>query len=154
KGWTGPKTVDGVPVEGTWRAHQVPLGAARDDPAHLAQLERWMRSYRPEGLFDHDGAPRGAGVDWLPRGGKRVGAAPDATGGKAPGPLELPEIADYAVKVAAPGDSSAEPTRVLSGWLRDALVANEPYHNLRLVGPDETESNRLGAVYEVTDKVW
>ncbi len=149
KGWTGPKEVDGVPVEGTWRAHQVPLSAARDDPAHLAQLETWMRSYRPDELFDGDGAPRTGIVDWLPRGELRMGANPHANGGHSRD-LDLPDFHDYGVKA----NESAEPTRVLGGWLRDVIRANQAHRNFRLVGPDETESNRLGAVYEATSKVW
>ncbi|HWG99161.1 MAG TPA: phosphoketolase family protein [Pilimelia sp.] len=154
KGWTGPKEVAGLPVEGTWRSHQVPLSTARDDDAHLAQLEAWMRTYRPEELFDDAGAPRREIVDWLPTGALRMGASPHANGGALTRELELPDFRAYGVKVAAPGESMAEPTRVLGGWLRDVLTANEPYRNIRLVGPDETESNRLGAVLEVTDKVW
>jgi len=154
KGWTGPKVVDGLPVEGTWRAHQVPLSAARDDEAHLAQLQEWMRSYRPGELFDETGAPRAEVVDWLPTGEARMGANPHTNGGRSPRALDLPDFRTYAVKVAEPGHSTAEPTRVLGGWLRDVMTANEPYHNFRLVGPDETESNRLGAVLETTGKAW
>jgi xylulose-5-phosphate/fructose-6-phosphate phosphoketolase len=154
KGWTGPKIVDGLPVEGTWRAHQVPLGAARDDPTHLAQLEQWMRSYRPEELFDEQGAPASRIVDWLPRNELRMGATPHANGGRNSRPLELPDVHEYAVKVPEPGATTAEPTRVLGMWLRDVLAANARYHNFRVVGPDETDSNRLSAIYETTDKVW
>jgi xylulose-5-phosphate/fructose-6-phosphate phosphoketolase len=154
KGWTGPHTVDGVQVEGTWRAHQVPLSAARDDLDHLAQLEAWMRSYRPEELFDAAGVPVDEVTSWLPRADLRMGANPHANGGRSPRPLELPDVSGYAVKVTEPGGGSAEPTRVLGGWLRDIMAANDRYHNFRIVGPDETESNRLGAVLEVTDKVW
>jgi xylulose-5-phosphate/fructose-6-phosphate phosphoketolase len=150
KGWTGPKEVDGVPVEGTWRAHQVPLSAARGDAAHLAALREWMLSYRPEELFDETGAPRASIVDWLPAGELRMGANPHANGGRHPRDLELPDFHDYGVKA---GDT-AEATRVLGGWLRDVMQANDRYRNFRLVGPDETESNRLGAVLDVTDKVW
>jgi xylulose-5-phosphate/fructose-6-phosphate phosphoketolase len=153
KGWTGPKEVDGLPVEGTWRAHQVPLSAARDDPAHLAQLEAWMRSYRPDELFDADGAPRSEIIDWLPTGELRMGANPHANGGRSRD-LDLPDFRAYGVKADEPGQSWAEPTRILGGWLRDVIRANQRYRNFRLVGPDETESNRLGAVYEATDKVW
>jgi xylulose-5-phosphate/fructose-6-phosphate phosphoketolase len=149
KGWTGPKEVDGVPVEGTWRAHQVPLPAARDDTAHLAQLEAWMRGYRPEELFDGDGAPRREIIDWLPGGELRMGANPHANGGHSRD-LDLPDFHEYGVKAG----ETAEPTRVLGGWLRDVIRANQRHRNFRLVGPDETESNRLGAVYEVTSKVW
>jgi xylulose-5-phosphate/fructose-6-phosphate phosphoketolase len=154
KGWTGPRRVDGVQVEGTWRAHQVPLSAARDDTAHLRQLDEWLRSYRPEELFDVDGRPRQSIVDWLPAGEFRMGATPHANGGVLTRPLELPDITEYAVKVAEPGATNAEPTRVLGTWLRDVVAANERYRNFRLVGPDETESNRLGSIYEVTNKVW
>ncbi len=150
KGWTGPKEVDGVPVEGTWRAHQVPLSAARGDAAHLQALRDWMLSYRPEELFDGSGAPRPSIVDWLPTGELRMGANPNANGGARPRALELPDFRAYGVKA---GDT-AEATRVLGGWLRDVLTANAAYRNFRLVGPDETESNRLGATLEVTDKVW
>jgi xylulose-5-phosphate/fructose-6-phosphate phosphoketolase len=153
KGWTGPKQVDGVQVEGTWRAHQVPLPAARDDPGHLAQLEAWLRSYRPDELFDADGAPRPDIVGWLPAGQLRMGANPHANAGHSRD-LDLPDYHEYGVKTAEPGQTSAEPTRVLGGWLRDVIRANQRHRNFRLVGPDETESNRLGAVYEATSKVW
>jgi xylulose-5-phosphate/fructose-6-phosphate phosphoketolase len=154
KGWTGPRTVDGRLVEGTWRAHQVPLTAARDDADHLVQLEGWMRSYRPEELFDDGGAPRPEVVDWLPTGQLRMGATPHANGGRYVRDLVLPDFREYGVKVPEPGTTTAEPTRVLGGWLREVVVVNAPYRNFRIVGPDETESNRLGAVLEVTDKVW
>ena len=154
KGWTGPKEVDGLPVEGTWRAHQVPLSAARGDAAHLAALEAWMLSYRPQELFDAEGTPTAVVVDWLPKGDLRMGANPHANGGRFPRDLELPDFRNYAVKVPEPGATPAEPTRVLGGWLRDVMIANEEYRNFRIVGPDETESNRLGAVLEATDKVW
>ena len=150
KGWTGPHTVDGVQVEGTWRAHQVPLSAARDDVAHLAALRDWMLSYRPEELFDERGTPRPSIVDWLPTGELRMGANPNANGGAHPRDLELPDFRGYGVKAG----ETAEATRVLGGWLRDVMSANAAYRNFRLVGPDETESNRLGAVLEVTDKAW
>ena len=154
KGWTGPKEVDGLPVEGTWRAHQVPLSAARGDAVHLAALEAWMLSYRPQELFDAEGTPTAVVVDWLPKGDLRMGANPHANGGRFPRDLELPDFRNYAVKVPEPGATPAEPTRVLGGWLRDVMIANEEYRNFRIVGPDETESNRLGAVLEATDKVW
>ncbi len=150
KGWTGPKEVDGKQVEGTWRAHQVPLSAARDDLAHLEALREWMLSYRPEELFDDRGTPRPSIVDSLPAGELRMGATPYANGGARPRDLELPDFRLYGVKAG----ETAEATRVLGGWLRDVLRANEEYRNFRLVGPDETESNRLGAVLEATDKVW
>jgi len=154
KGWTGPKTVNDRPVEGTWRSHQVPLSAARDDADQLLQLEEWLRSYRPEELFDEAGAPRPEVVGWLPTGDLRMGASPHANGGRLTRPLELPDFRAYAVKVDTPGATTAEPTRVLGAWLRDVVTANEPYRNFRIVGPDETESNRIGAVLEATDKVW
>jgi xylulose-5-phosphate/fructose-6-phosphate phosphoketolase len=150
KGWTGPKVVDGLPVEGTWRAHQVPLTAARSDAVHLGQLVEWMRSYRPEELFDESGAPRSEVVGWLPRGVLRMSASPYTNGGADPRDLELPDFRTYGVKAG----QTAEATRVLGGWLRDVMTANAPYRNFRLVGPDETESNRLGAVLDVTGKAW
>jgi len=150
KGWTGPHEVDGVLVEGTWRAHQVPLSAARDDDAHLRRLEEWMRSYRPEELFDASGAPRVELTEWLPSGDARMSANPHANGGRYPRDLELPDFRSYAVKAG----ETAEATRVLGGFLRDIVSANAQQRNFRIVGPDETESNRLGAVLDVTDKVW
>jgi xylulose-5-phosphate/fructose-6-phosphate phosphoketolase len=150
KGWTGPHEVDGVLVEGTWRAHQVPLSAARDDAGHLALLEEWMRSYRPEELFDADGAPVAALTGWLPPGDARMSANPHANGGRYPRDLELPDFRSYAVKAG----ETAEATRVLGGFLRDVMTANAETRNFRLVGPDETESNRLTAVLDVTAKVW
>jgi xylulose-5-phosphate/fructose-6-phosphate phosphoketolase len=154
KGWTGPKLLDGVPVEGTWRSHQVPLPAVRADAGQLAALEEWMRGYRPDELFDDAGAPRPEVVGWLPTGQRRMGATPYANGGLLTRDLELPEFRDYEVKVDGPGTDVAEATRVLGGFLRDVMAANAPYRNFRLFGPDETESNRLGAVYQVTGKAW
>jgi xylulose-5-phosphate/fructose-6-phosphate phosphoketolase len=150
KGWTGPKVVDGLPVEGTWRAHQVPLSAARDDSAHLAQLEEWMRSYRPEDLFDSDGVPHADLLSWLPQGDMRMSGNPHTNGGRTPRDLELPDFRAYGLKAG----ETAEATRVLGGWLRDVMAANSAHRNFRLVGPDETESNRLGAVLDVTGKSW
>jgi len=150
KGWTGPKVVDGKPVEGTWRAHQVPLPAARNDAKHLAQLVEWMRSYRPADLFDAAGAPRADLVGWLPRGDLRISANPNTFGGAHARELELPDFRTHGVKAGA----TAEPTRVLGGWLRDVMAANVPHRNFRIVGPDETASNRLEAVYDVTGKAW
>ena len=150
KGWTGPKVVDGKPVEGTWRAHQVPLSAARDDAKHLAQLVEWMRSYRPEELFDPAGAPRTEVTGWLPAGDLRMSANPNTNGGSHPRELELPDFRTHAVQ---PG-TNAQATRVLGGWLRDVMAANATHHNFRIVGPDETASNRLDDVYAVTGKSW
>jgi xylulose-5-phosphate/fructose-6-phosphate phosphoketolase len=154
KGWTGPAYVDGVPVEGTWRAHQVPLAEVRDNPEHLAQLETWMRSYRPEELFDEGGRPVSAVVDWLPRGERRMGSNPHANGGRLLRDLRLPDLDTYAVKVPAPGMQLAAPTHALGEYLRDVFTANADVRNFRLFGPDETASNRLDAVYEATPKAW
>ncbi len=154
KGWTGPKEFHGLPVEGTWRAHQVPLPDARGHADQLGMLDTWMRGYRPQELFDAAGHPRPELVDWLPTGDKRMGATPHANGGLLTRPLELPDFRDYAVKVDAPGAQTAEATRVLGGFLRDVMRDNAPYKNFRIVGPDETESNRLGAVYEASGKDW
>jgi xylulose-5-phosphate/fructose-6-phosphate phosphoketolase len=152
KGWTGPKEVDGVPVEGTFRSHQVPLPAVRENPAHLAQLEEWMRGYRPEERFDAGGrlAPELAAL--APEGEKRMGATPHANGGRRLVPLEIPDCADYAIEVERPGSERAESTKRLGQLLRDLYRANEAAANFRLFCPDETNSNRLGAVFEVTDR--
>ncbi len=152
KGWTGPKTVDGKPVEGTWRSHQVPVDAARTNPEHRAVLERWMRSYRPEELFDQNGSLLAELASLAPTGERRMGANPCANGGIRLKDLDLPDFRDYAVDVPAPGATSAEPTRVLGGFLRDVIARNQD--RFRLLGPDETTSNRLGAVFEVTDRVF
>ncbi len=154
KGWTGPAEVDGVPVEGTWRSHQVPLAEVRTDADHLAMLEDWLRSYRPEELFDTSGAPAEDVTSWLPTGDRRLGANPHANGGTRRRDLELPPVADHAVEVSAPGAATAEATRVLGGWLRDVMAVNEAHANFRVMGPDETASNRLDALLEVTDKAW
>ncbi|WP_236790891.1 phosphoketolase [Amycolatopsis sp. GM8] len=152
KGWTGPSVVDGQQVEGTWRAHQVPLPAVRENPEHLRALESWLRSYRPEELFDAAGRPRPAVTAVIPRGQRRMGANPHANGGLLLRPLRLPDPAEHDVPVARPGASSAEPTRVLGRYLRDVFARNGS--TFRLFGPDETASNRLDAVYEVTAKAW
>jgi xylulose-5-phosphate/fructose-6-phosphate phosphoketolase len=152
KGWTGPAEVDGKPVEGTWRAHQVPLAATREDDDHRAQLEQWLRSYRPDELFDEDGRPVPRLRALAPRGERRMSANPTANGGLLKKPLRLPDWRDSAVEVDAPGGSIHEPTRVLGDFLV-GVVRDNPT-NFRLFGPDETASNRLDAVYAVTDKVW
>ncbi len=152
KGWTGPRFVDGVPVEGTWRAHQVPLGEVRTNPAHLAQLEEWMRSYRPDELFDEAGRPAPAIAGLAPAGDLRMSASPHANGGTLLRDLELPDWTAYTVPVPAPGTTLREATRVLGGFLRD-VIRNNP-SNFRLFGPDETASNRLQDVFEVTDRAW
>ena len=152
KGWTGPKTVDGLQVEGTFRAHQVPIGNVRGNPAQLAQLEEWMRSYRPAELFGPDGtlAPELAALP--PRDHRRMSANPHANGGLLLRDLDLPDFRDYAVPVASPGATEAEGTRALGTWLRDVITRNPV--SFRLFGPDETASNRLQDVFEVTDRAF
>ncbi len=152
KGWTGPKEVDGLPAEGTFRSHQVPLAQLRERPEHLAQLEAWLRSYRPEELFDDDGALRAELAALAPTGDRRMGANPHANGGLLLRDLELPDVRAHAVEVPAPATTTSEPTRVLGGWLRDVIAANP--QTFRLMGPDETASNRLQSVFDVTDRVW
>ncbi|WP_017622636.1 phosphoketolase family protein [Nocardiopsis chromatogenes] len=152
KGWTGPDEVDGLPVEGTWRAHQVPLAQMRENPEHLRMLEEWMRSYRPEELFDSDGAPVDEAVRIVPPGPLRISANPHANGGLLLKDLTLPDFRDYAVEVPAPGTVKHEATRVLGALLRDTVRLNPD--GFRIFGPDETASNRLGAVFEATDRAW
>jgi xylulose-5-phosphate/fructose-6-phosphate phosphoketolase len=152
KGWTGPKTVDGHQVEGTWRAHQVPMAEVRTNADHLALLESWMRSYRPEELFDPTGALVPEIAHLAPRDYRRMSANPHANGGLLLRELRLPDFRDYAVAVEKPGATESEATRVLGRWLRDVIRDNPS--NFRIFGPDETESNRLGAVFEVTNKVF
>ncbi len=152
KGWTGPKAVDGLPVEGTWRAHQVPLANTREDDLHRRILREWMRSYRPEELFDLDGAPSARLRGLAPSGDRRMSANPHANGGVLRVPLELPDFKKYAAPVPEPGGSTHEPTRVLGRFLADVIRDNPD--TFRLFGPDETASNRLDDVYRVTDKVF
>jgi xylulose-5-phosphate/fructose-6-phosphate phosphoketolase len=152
KGWTGPAIVDGLPVEGTWRAHQVPLAGVRTDPDHLAQLEAWMRSYRPEELFDEGGRPRDAVLVAAPSGARRMSANPQANGGAHPKELVLRDFRAFAVDVPSPGAVSAEATRQLGIWLREVVRDNRG--RFRLMGPDEVASNRLAAVFDVTDRAW
>ncbi|MEA2226778.1 MAG: xylulose-5-phosphate/fructose-6-phosphate phosphoketolase [Solirubrobacteraceae bacterium] len=154
KGWTGPKEVDGLPVEGTFRAHQVPLSEVRSRPDHLAALEAWLRSYGPEELFDADGAPRVEVLAHAPSGGRRMGASPHANGGLLLRDLRLPDFRSYAVDVPAPASSQAEATRVLGEFLRDVVRQDADRQSFRVFGPDETASNRLGAVLEATDRQW
>jgi xylulose-5-phosphate/fructose-6-phosphate phosphoketolase len=153
KGWTGPAEVDGLPVEGTWRAHQVPLAEVRTNPEHLAQLESWMRHYRPEELFDDDGRPCADIAALAPPGERRMGLIPEANGGILLRDLDLPPMTDHAVAFDQRGTQS-EATRVLGRWLRDVMAASAETRNFRLFGPDETASNRLEAVLEVTPKAW
>ncbi|WP_431873492.1 phosphoketolase family protein [Amycolatopsis sacchari] len=154
KGWTGPSTVDGKPVEGTWRSHQVPLPNVRGNPEHLRALEAWLRSYRPEELFDRDGGPKPEVTALVPRGERRMGANPHANGGLLLRPLPLPDFAAHAVVVPEPGASSAEPTRALGRYLKELFANDAGRRDFRLFGPDETASNRLDAVYDVTAKAW
>jgi xylulose-5-phosphate/fructose-6-phosphate phosphoketolase len=153
KGWTGPKFVDGNPVEGTWRAHQVPI-ADFANPEHLIQLETWMKSYRPEELFDERGKFRAELASLAPTGHRRMGANPHANGGEVLQALSMPHYRDYAVPVPEPGAVEAEATRVLGGFLRDVMRLNLAKQNFRLFGPDETASNRLDAMYQVSGKAW
>ncbi|WP_281690604.1 phosphoketolase family protein [Pseudonocardia thermophila] len=150
KGWTGPREVDGLPVEGTWRAHQVPLAGTRDNPEHRAQLEAWLRSYRPEELFDDDGAPRSELAALTPSGDARMSAIPHANGGVLLRDLKLPDFTQHAVDVPRPGATQASATGTLGAWLADVVRANPT--TFRIVGPDETASNRLQAVFEATDR--
>ena len=152
KGWTGPREIDGQRTEGSWRSHQVPLASARDTDEHLADLDAWLRSYRPEELFDGDGRLREEIALTSPQHEKRMSANPITNGGEVLKALRLPDFRDYGVEVPHPGGSTAEATRVLGTWLRDVVRDNPD--NFRIFGPDETASNRLQAVYEVTDKQW
>jgi xylulose-5-phosphate/fructose-6-phosphate phosphoketolase len=154
KGWTGPKTVDGKQVEGTWRAHQVPVSDLQQKPEHLKILEDWMRSYRPAELFDEHGKLVPELSDLAPRGNRRMSANPHANGGLLLRELVMPDFRRYAVNVAKPGTDFAESTRVLGGFLRDVMKMNMESSNFRVFGPDETASNRLEALYEATDKEW
>jgi xylulose-5-phosphate/fructose-6-phosphate phosphoketolase len=154
KGWTGPRIVDGLQVEGTWRSHQVPLGEVRTNPEHLKQLEAWMRSYEPERLFDAQGKLRPELAALAPSGARRMGANPHANGGLLMRDLRMPEFREYAVKVSSPGAVDAEDTRVLGAFLRDVIRLNAAPRTFRLFGPDETNSNRLNAVFEATERQW
>ncbi|WP_435846473.1 phosphoketolase family protein [Streptomyces fradiae] len=154
KGWTGPAEVDGVPVEGTWRAHQVPLPGVREDPAHRRQLEEWLRSYRPEELFDEHGAPRERVLACVPDGERRLGSTRHANGGLLVRELPVPPLERFAVAVDRPGATRHEPTRVLGDLLRAVMSATADRRDFRLVGPDETASNRLQAVYGASGKAW
>ncbi|HEX4836251.1 MAG TPA: phosphoketolase family protein, partial [bacterium] len=152
KGWTGPKMVDGQPVEGTWRSHQVPLAEVKSRPEHLELLEEWMRGYRPEELFDENGALVPELAELAPRGDRRMGANPHANGGLLLRDLAMPDFRAYAVHVPKPGTVTAEATRVLGQFLRDVVKLNPK--TFRVMGPDETASNRLDALFEVTDRVF
>ncbi len=153
KGWTGPKEVDGVQVEGTFRAHQVPLSELATKPEHLKMLETWMKSYKPEELFDDNGTLIPELCELAPKGARRMGANPNANGGLLLKDLRLPDFRQYAVDVPKPGNVTAEATRVLGDFLRDVIKDNADNKNFRIFGPDETASNRLGAVLTVTDRM-
>ncbi|MFE4832811.1 phosphoketolase [Streptomyces sp. NPDC056672] len=154
KGWTGPVTVDGLPVEGTWRSHQVPLPAVRENPEHLRQLEAWLRSYRPQELFDDRGRPWARVLDCVPEGTRRLGATPYANGGLLLRELPVPPLEAYAVRVDRPGVTLHEPTRVLGDLLEAVMEATTGRRDFRVVGPDETASNRLQALYKASGKAW
>jgi xylulose-5-phosphate/fructose-6-phosphate phosphoketolase len=152
KGWTGPKEVDGLKTEGFWRSHQVPLSGLADKPEHLAQLEAWMRSYRPEELFDETGRLVPELQALAPQGDRRMGANPHANGGRLRRELELPDFRGFALDVPSPGGSRGEATKAMGKLLREVIRQNP--ETFRLMGPDETTSNRLDAVFEATDRVW
>ena len=154
KGWTGPKTIDGQPVEGTFRSHQVPLSDPATNPKHLKLLERWMKSYRPRELFDKRGRLKPELAELAPKGQRRMGANPYANGGELLHDLRMPDFRDYAVKVRAPGTVEAGDTTVLAKLLRDVIKLNQEPRNFRIFGPDETLSNRLNAVFEATNRQW
>ena len=154
KGWTGPKEVDGLKVEGFWRAHQVPIANARGNPEHLKLLEHWMSTYEPDKLFDSNGRLVPELQALAPAGDRRMGANPHANGGLVKRELKLPDFRAHAVEVTAPGDAVAEATRELGKFLREVVELNAEARNFRIMGPDETASNRLDAVFEATDRVW
>jgi len=154
KGWTGPKTVDGKKVEGFWRAHQVPIDDVRGNPEHLKLLEQWMRGYEPETLFDQAGRLRPELAALAPEGPRRMGANPNANGGLLKRELKLPDFRHYALTVPHPGGAIGEATRTLGKFLRDVMTLNAGARNFRLMGPDETASNRLDDVFEATERVW
>jgi xylulose-5-phosphate/fructose-6-phosphate phosphoketolase len=154
KGWTGPKEVDGNPAENSFRSHQVPLAQLASKPEHLRMLEEWMRSYKPEELFDENGRLLPELADLAPAGERRMGANPHANGGLLLKDLKMPDFRNYAVDVPRPGSVEAEATRVMGCFLRDVMKRNPDSRNFRVMGPDETASNRLSALFEVTDRVF
>ncbi len=154
KGWTGPRVIDGLPVEGTFRAHQVPLSDPAKNPEHLKMLEAWMKSYHPEELFDDQGRLRAGIADLAPKGQRRMGANRHANGGKLLRDLRMPDFRDYAVTVTQPGVMGIGDTHVLGPFLRDVAKLNSAPRNFRLFGPDETLSNGLGAIFEHTNRQW
>ena len=154
KGWTGPKEVDGKKTEDYWRSHQVPFSDIVDNPKHLKLLEEWLKSYRPEELFDDNGCLKEELRELAPQGQRRMGANPHANGGQLLRDLKLPDFRDYAVKVTKAGHTVAESTRVMGRFLRDVMKRNMDKRNFRVMGPDETASNRLSALFEVTERTW
>jgi xylulose-5-phosphate/fructose-6-phosphate phosphoketolase len=154
KGWTGPKEVDGLPTENSWRSHQVPLSDMATKPAHIQLLEQWMKSYKPEELFDATGRLLPELAALAPEGDKRMGALPEANGGLLLKDLHMPDFRDYEVKVSKPGATEAEATRVAGMFLRDIVKLNQSRRNFRVFGPDETASNRLSALFEATERVF
>ena len=154
KGWTCPRKIDGLKLEGTWRAHQVPFAELATKPKHIKVLEQWMKSYRPEELFDDDGSLIAELAELAPQGDRRMGANPHANGGLLLRDLKLPDYRDYALAVPQPGGVLGEATRRLGDFLRDVMQRNMARQNFRVVGPDETVSNRLGALLEVTNRTW
>ena len=154
KGWTGPRVVDGHRGEGSWRSHQVPLAETRTNPEHRRQLEEWLRSYRPEELFDDDGRLRSELAALAPDGERRMGANPHANGGLLLRDLKLPDFRDYAVEVPTPGSTTSEATRTMGRFLRDTMAPMPSNFNFRVFGPDETASNRLDALFDVTGRTW
>jgi len=154
KGWTGPKFVDGLPAENSFRSHQVPLAELATNPEHFQQLEEWLRSYKPEELFDENGTLIPELAELAPTGKRRMGSNPNANGGLLLKDLKLPDFRDYAVSVPKPGRVEAEATRVMGQLLRDVMRLNDHNKNFRVMGPDETNSNRLNAVFETTDRVF
>ena len=154
KGWTGPKEVDGMKTEGSWRSHQVPMGEMHENPAHVKLLEAWMKSYRPDELFDSNGRLKSELADLAPKGDRRMGANPHANGGLLLRDLRLPDFRNYAVEVPSPGAATAESTRVMGRFLRDVMKRNLESRNFRLFSPDENNSNRWQDVLEVTKRAW
>src|SRR5579859_698176 len=154
KGWTGPKEVDGKKTEGSWRSHQVPFGDVATNPTRLRLLEQWMRSYAPQELFDANGAPRAELRALAPAGNRRMGASVHSNGGLLLRDLRMPDFRDHAVAVPRPGETSAEAMRVMGTFLRDVMKLNLDSRNFRVVGPDETASNRLGALFDATERAW
>ena len=154
KGWTGPKVVDGLPVEGTFRAHQVPLLVDPEHAEHVPQLEQWMRSYKPEELFDEQGRLMPDLAELAPKGQRRMGANPHTNGGGLLRDLRMPDFRRHAVHVPSPGAVDGQDTLVLGQFLRDVVKLNREPRNFRIFGPDETLSNLLGAVFEVTPRQW